>query len=112
MTIPKIQNALTGWKTSITLIAISQSINSDGISEDVENPVSFEGVVQPLSAEQLKAKPEGKRSWDSLQIHTDIDIGLTTGDKVNYNNKIYEVEALLDYRLNNYFEYHLLKDYE
>jgi hypothetical protein len=112
MAIPKIQHALNGWKTNITLIRLSQSINDDGILEDVETPISFKGVVQPLTAKSLKVKPEGKRSWQSWQIHTDIDVGISTGDKVNYLGKIYEVEAYLDYSLNNYYEYHLLKDYE
>lgn len=112
MTIPKIQHALNGWKTDIILIKIAQTIDARGIVSNAETPIAFRGVVQPLSAKQLSAKPEGKRSWKSWQIHTDIDIGLSTNDKVSYLGDSYEVEALLDYSLNNYYEYHLLKDYE
>lgn len=112
MTIPKIQDAFTGWETDITLVTISQVIDDRGISIDTETPINFRGVIQPLSPEQLKVKPEGKRSWNSWQVHTHIDLNLSTGDKVIYLGKSYEVEALLDYSLNNYYEYHLLKDYE
>jgi len=112
MTIPKIQQALNGWESEITLIKNSQSIDGDGILIETETSIIFQGVIQPLSMEQQKALPEGKRSWQNWQLHTKIQQNLTNGDKVIYLNKRYEVIARGDYSLNGYFEYNLLKDYE
>lgn len=112
MTIPKIQNAFDGWKTDIILTKVTQSIDGRGIMTETESPNKYQVVIQPLSPEKLKNNSSGKRSWGNWQIHTDIDLKLSTGDRVKYLGKTYEVEAMLDYSLNNYYEYHLLKDYE
>lgn len=111
MTIPKIQNALTGWESEIILVKNSQSIDSEGILAEVETQIIFQGVIQPLKPEQNKARPEGKRSWESWQVHTKTQQDLTTGDKVIYLSNRYEVEAKADYSLSGFFEYHLLRDY-
>ncbi len=111
MTIPKIQQALNGWESEISLVKNVQSIDSDGILIETTTTIIFQGVVQPLKPEQNKASPEGKRSWEGWQVHTRTQQSLTTGDKVVYLGNNYEVEARLNYEINGYFEYHLLKDY-
>ena len=112
MTIPKIQQAFNGWESEIVLVKVSGSPDSRGILAETETQIIFKGVIQPLSMEQQKALPEGKRSWQNWQLHTRIEQSLTTGDKVIYLGKRYEVIARDDYSLNGYFEYNLLKDYE
>lgn len=112
MTIPKIQSALNGWESRITFVAITQTIDNRGIASDTPTTYRFKGVIQPLKPEQLQAKPEGKRSWKAWQVHTRTKLSFNTGDKIQYLNKTYEVEANNDYNLNGYYEYHLLKDYE
>lgn len=112
MTIPKIQNSLTGWESEITLIKIVDSIDDDGLKVETETQIVFQGVIQPFKPEQNQVKAEGKRSWESWQVHTKTEQSLTTGDKVIYLDQRFEVEAKSNYEINGYFEYHLLKDYE
>ena len=113
MTIPKIQSALNGWESRITLSSVvSQTIDDRGIKQDVLASFKFKGVIQPLSPEQMSHRPAGDRSWQNWQIHTRTKLTFQTGDQVTYLGKSYKIEAKLDYELNNYYEYHLLKKYE
>jgi len=111
MGMPQIKKALNRWNIDITMIKVSESI-VDGDVQEIETEFNFKGVVQPLAREELKAKPEGERSWEWLMIHTHINIELETGDKIKYQGKNFKVMAKKDYELNNYYEYHIVKDYE
>lgn len=109
--IPQIEVAFDGWETPITLIKVTQSI-VDYQNVETEEAFTFKGVIQPLGPKELVIKPIGERSWEWLQIHTRIEIGLDNGDKIRYNGKKYKVMLQNNYVLNNYFEYHLVADYE
>ena len=111
MPIPKIQFALNCWESPITMIKITQSI-VDQERVSTEEEIVFKGVIQPLTAEALQVKPLEERSWEWLMIHTRISVEINTGDLVEYENKRYKVMFEKDYSLNNYYEYHLVKDYE
>lgn len=109
--IPQITSALNGWQQDITLITITQSV-VDYETVNTESSITFKGVVQPLSPEQLKILPTEQRSWKNLQIHTKINLSLSTNDKVTYNGLTYKILAVNDYSAYNYYEYHLIEDYE
>ena len=111
MPIPKIQVALDCWESPITLVRVTQSI-VDFETVNVETETTFQGVVQPLTAEALRLKPLESRSWEWLMIHTRTSAELNTNDLIRYNGKTYKVMFEKDYSLNGYFEYHLVKDYE
>ena len=110
MPIPKIQVALNGWQSSITLTKITSSI-VDFEKVEVKEDIKFKGVVQPLTAEALNTKPLETRSWEWLMIHTKNEIEIETGDLINYLGEKFEVRFKKDYSLYGYFEYHLVKDY-
>lgn len=104
--------AFAGWMTKITLIVIQQTV-VDGFVIDTESKVTFQGTVQPLSPEQVQLKPDGQRSWQWLQIHCLAGaLNLVTNDKFIYNDIRYKIMAVLDYSLNNYVEYHAVRDFE
>ncbi len=109
--IPKIQFALNGWESPITLIKITQA-KVDFEVVNTQEQISFQGVIQPLNAEALKIGPLEMRSWEWLMIHTRINIELQTNDLIEYEGKQYKVMFEKDYSLNNYYEYHLVKNYE
>jgi hypothetical protein len=111
MPIPKIQVALNGWESSITLIKVTQSI-VDYETVNTEEEISFQGVVQPLTAEALQLKPLETRSWEWLMIHTRTSAEIFTNDLIRYDGKEYKVMFEKNYSLNGYYEYHLVKDYE
>ena len=109
---PQVDEVLTGWETSITLVKITQSIN-EGDKVTTETNITFQGVIQPLRTEQLMSKPENMRSWEWLWIHAKSGgLNLHTGDKIRFNNKLYKVMGVKDYSLNGYVEYEIVKDYQ
>lgn len=111
MPIPKIQVALNGWESPITLVKITSSL-VDYEKVTVRTEINFQGVVQPLTAEALQLKPLETRSWEWLMIHTRTSTEIFTGDLIEYNGNEYKVMFENDYSLNNYYEYHLVKNYE
>lgn len=109
---PQMSETLNGWEVPLTLVKITQSI-SDGDLVTDEKTYNFQGVWQPLSAEQLSLLPEGQRSWENVWIHCkSSQLNLETADKVIFNNRRYKITQKKDYGLNGYVEYMLIRDYE
>lgn len=73
--------------------------------------VTFRGVWQPFSAQQLNMKPHGQRAWPTFQLHSDTTLTLSPDDVVTYLGTQYRVMGKLDYSKYGYFEYHLVEDY-
>jgi len=110
-TMPQIQEAFNGWQSTITLERITQT-TSDFLTQTSSDLVTFKGTVQPLKTEELRFVDEGLRSFQWLKIHVfDTRPVLENNDKIRYNGKTYIVMEQNDYRLNNYFEYHVVEDY-
>lgn len=110
---PQMRAAFGGWTTKITMIKRSQSV-VNGLVIETDHPLTFKGTVQPLSPRSLMLKPEGQRSWTWLQVHclASTALNLKPNDRVVFNGELFKVMADLDYSLNNYIEYHLVKDYQ
>lgn len=104
--------AFSGWTMPITLVVIKQRI-IEGFNKDVGSNKTFNGTIQPLSPKQLILKPEGERAWEWIMIHCETgELLLDDGDRIVYNGKTYKVMGNNDYSLNNFNEYHLVRDYE
>tara|TARA_R110000824_G_scaffold132388_2_gene294852 strand:+ start:268 stop:603 length:336 start_codon:yes stop_codon:yes gene_type:complete len=111
MSIPKIQFALNCWQSPITLTKVTSTI-VDYVKVTNNTDITFKGVIQPLTPEALKLKPLETRSWKWLMIHTGIDAEIETNDLLEYEGEQFKVMFKNDYSLNNYFEYHLVKNYD
>ena len=109
---PDLSDVLNGWTKRITLVKITQTVvNQDTVNTEEE--ISFVGTVQPLRPEEIKYDPQGQRSWEWLQIHSySGSLNLKTTDRIVFNTTKYKLMAELDYSLNGYVEYHLIKDYQ
>lgn len=108
---PQMSAAFEGWQMNITVVRITQTI-VEGLSIDTEEQIYFQGTIQPFAPKAIALKPEGQRDWGWLQIHCfTSDFNLLPNDRILYNNQKYKVMATLDYRLNNYIEYHAVEDY-
>lgn len=104
--------AFGSWKVAIVLMKIVQIVQ-DGFVINNETPVKFQGTWQPLSPEEIALKPDGQRSWEWIDLHVEGNrIIFQTNDRVSRNGLIYKVMAVRDYTLNNFSEYHLIRDYE
>lgn len=108
---PQMGAALAGWKQKLTLEIVTQEV-IDGFPENKYVAINFEGTVQPLQPNKVRLKPEGKWSWEWQQIHCTIGaLQLKTNDRIRYNEKFYVVDALWNYQLNGFTEYHVVEDY-
>jgi hypothetical protein len=109
---PNVAGALAGWLSKLRIGIVKQTI-VDGLPVDNELQFDFVGAVQPLSARKLEFKPEGLRAFKWLQIYCQAGtLELKEGDRIVYAGERFKVMADLDYRLNGYVEYHVVKDYE
>lgn len=104
--------AFSGWTSKITLLKHTENI-VDGLVKITQTPICFSGTIQPLTAQEISLKPEGQRSWTWLQIHClSRAMDLIPGDRLTWDGDIYKVMAQNDYSLNNYIEYHVVRDYQ
>jgi len=112
---PRMQAAFSGWKKSVSLVKVTDSIDADGFNAPIETVFNFRGSVQPMSAEQLQLKDQGLRSFPWLMVHVQVNDTrpiykeLNTKDIVLYLGKRYVVKEKLDYSINNYIEYHIME---
>ncbi len=109
---PQIVDAISEWQDELVLGIVKQEwVNGDKV-EHISN-VTFNGVIQPLSAKQISLKPEGQRSWQWYQVHVySSALNLDVDDKVILDSKKFKVMAINNYFRNNFIEYHLVKDYD
>lgn len=109
---PQMGAAFGGWTSQVTIMRRTESV-VDGLVVTQDNPQSFKGTIQPLSPRSIALKPEGQRSWTWLQIHCFASsLNLVPNDRIMWAKQLYKVMAVLDYSLNNYIEYHLVRDYQ
>lgn len=109
---PQMRAAFIGWMVPITLVRVTQQVVQNGLVEDIETNISFQGTVQPLSAEEIELKPDAQRSFEWLQIHALAgSTNLVTDDRIIFAGVRYKIMARKDYSLNNYVEYHAIQDY-
>lgn len=109
-TVPDVSGALTDWFQPMTFTTIVKTVVGFEVVETPTN-VTFQGVVQPLSARQLMLKPEGQRAWTWLKLHADPVLKLQVDDVVSYLGVQTRVMARKDYALYGYVEYDLVQDW-
>lgn len=109
---PQIEAAFNGWLYPIKLGIVTQEIvNGDNIV--TINYITFDGVVQPLTAEQLRLKPEGSRSFKWFMIHCfSSSLNLRTNDIILYKNEKYKVMGKWDWSLDGFIEYHICEEFQ
>ena len=78
---------------------------------ETKTPINYQGVIQPLDAQELAMLPEGQRAWRSWLLHAEPVLSLKVDDIVIYDNVSYRVKSLRDYSLYNYMTYSLLEDW-
>jgi hypothetical protein len=108
---PQMQDVLNQWQEKITLIKITQVVNSSGLLDEAETPLTFLGTIQPLVTTSLQVNSDGQRKFPQWQIHTKFKLHLAigAGDRVAFKGINYKVMADKDYSRNGYLEYHLIE---
>lgn len=136
---PQMAAAFAGWAGQIVIYKRTQQIE-DGLVSYVGNPTNFDGgddedwdtpdelfdapiptltriqfrgVIQPLNPKLVMLKPEGQRAFTWFQVHCfSGSLNLDDNDQIIINGDDFKVMAVLDYRRNNYMEYHIIRDYQ
>lgn len=112
---PNISFVLGGWESPVQLIKVEQFVNDEGFVLQQEISYPFFAVMQPLPPdERIKYDRDGQRSWAywKMFVKNTGGVEMVINDRVTYNNEGYKVIEKLNYELNGYYRYVLIKDYE
>jgi hypothetical protein len=109
-TLPNVSDALMGWMQPMTFGVVTKTVVNFQVVETMTE-INFQGVMQPLQAEQLMMKPEGQQSWNWQWLHADPSLVLTIDQVINYRGTQYRVMAFKPYDSYGYREYELVQDY-
>ncbi len=109
-TLPNMADALYSWLQPMTFGVVTKVVENSQVVE-TKTDISFAGVWQPFTMEQLLLKPMGERSWKWFMVHSLTGLGLQTDDVVTYLGGQYRVMAKGDYNIYGYFYYELVNDY-
>jgi len=109
--LPNVGSALLNWFQPMTFKILTKTVEN---FRDVETAlvVVFQGVMQPLSDEDLRIKPSGERSWIWQNLHSDTSLEMETDDVVEYQGIQYRVKTKGNYAMYGYYNYHLVEDFE
>lgn len=109
-TVPNMGSVIVGWFQAMTFVVVTKSqVNFE--TKETVSTVTFKGVIQPYTPEQLSIRPEGERTWKWYKIHADTSLKLITDDKVTYLGVNYRVMSRSDFSLYGYIEYDVIEDY-
>lgn len=109
--VPNMSTTLLNWFQPMTFEVITkETINFQVI--ETATDVSFRGVWQPFTDQQLQLKPEGQRAWSWIMLHADVNLKLNPDDAVVYETIRYRVMGKRNYKEYQFLEYHLVEDYE
>lgn len=109
-TVPNVSGAILNWFQPMTFTTTVQTIVGFQVV-DTPTDISFFGVWQPFTAQQLAIKPQGERDWLWFTVHAQPGLILTPDQLITYLGVQYRVKEKLDYQLYGYIEYHLIDDY-
>lgn len=109
-TVPDVSGAMLDWFQKMTFDVVVKVVSGFSLVETT-TPVTFQGVIQPLSGKQLLIKPEGQRAWNWMLLHAEPSLSLEPDDVVIYLGVQYRVYQSKSYDLYGYREYQLAEDY-
>jgi hypothetical protein len=109
-TLPQMAGAFQNWFQPMTFVRVVKSL-VNFLNVETLTPITFQGVMQPLSPEKIILKSEGQRSWIWQQLHAEPTLILIPDEIVTYDGKNYRVMEKLDYQKYEFIEYHLIEDY-
>lgn len=109
-TLPDMSSALLDWFQPMIFTQIVKVVENFVVTE-TPTDVSFQGVMQPFSDQQVRMKPEGQRTWKWYMLHAEPGLLLNPDDTTKYKGIQYRVLFKRDWKEYGYVEYHLVQDY-
>ena len=107
---PDMSGTVTGWSEQLVFTKLLKKI-VDRESVDERREFTCMGIVQPFSAQGLKIKPEGERSWKWWMLHTTTAVDLQNGEQFVLRGIQYRVMSRKAYFRNGYYEYELVETF-
>lgn len=109
---PQMQTALQGWEVTIYADYIKQEwINGEPV--EIKKTEKIIGTRQPLKTEEVALLPEGQRNWKHYWLHVDAKYKpLSIQQVIKIKGNDYRINAVKDYSLNGFYEYHIIEDYQ
>ena len=89
---------------------IVTKITEDMIVKETTEDISFMGVWQPFTFQQLSIKPVDQRAWSWFMVHSKTSLTLKPDDVIKYKGLQYRVMEVGNYNEYGFFEYHVILD--
>ena len=102
-----VSDAFDGWEQAITGARTAGSYVSGRWIAGTPSNLSFQGVIQNATPDDLKVLPEGQRSEEAIKIHTTFELipqidNTNTGDLILYQSKSWLVYNVAHRYIGNY----------
>jgi hypothetical protein len=110
-TLPDVSGAMRNWFQTMTFTTIVKDVVNFEVTE-IKTDITFQGVIQPFSKQDLQMKPEGQRAWRWYTLHTETQLELDPDEEVEYLGLTYRVKGKGIYNPYGYYEYELVEDYQ
>lgn len=109
-TIPNLSGALQDWfQPMVFMPVVKETVGFQVI--ETGDPISFRGVIQPMSGRALEQKPEGERGWTWWLLHSDTALPLDVDDVVTYLGVQTRIMRMKPFGIYGYYEYELVQDW-
>ncbi len=107
MILNDVSDAFDGWLQTITGTRTAGSYVSGRWVAGTPSNLSFSGVVQNATPDDLKVLPEGQRTEEAIKIHTTFELipqidNTNTGDLISYKSKSWLVYNVAHRYIGNY----------
>ena len=98
-----VSDAFDGWLQPLTGTRNTGSYVDGRWVSGVPANLSFNGVVQNATSEDLKVLDEGNRTEDAIKIHTRFELEVQS-DVINYNAKTWLIYNVADRKIGGYYK--------
>ena len=110
-TLPNLRSVLNGYFQKMVLIKSSNEIVNFRTVKSTKI-ITFMGVIQPFSDEQLKIEAEGQRDWKWYMLHVDPKEDINLNDRIEYLSTTYKVMQRRAVNQYGYLEFKLIEEFQ
>ena len=110
-TLPNLRSVLNGYFQKMILIKSSNEIVNFRTVKSTKF-ITFMGVIQPFSDEQLKIEAEGQRDWKWYMLHVDPNEDIDLNDRIEYLSTTYKVMQRRAVNQYGYLEFKLIEEFQ
>lgn len=110
-TVPDVSGALRDWFQPMIFSPVTKTTTGFQVVE-TDTPISFQGILMPLTGRQLQLLPEGQRAWTWYDLFADPALTLQVDDVVDYIGTATRVMGRMRFALYGYVQYRLVQNWQ